>query len=109
MSEMASIKTHHWAAGSPIVIGDGGYRLEVPPEMGDALLRIAQELHRARTKHPLPMRSTHEGYGVIAEEFDEMWDDIKKDDTQGALKECVQVGAMCLRYLIDMAHGRKSV
>lgn len=47
--------------------------------------------------------NTHEGYAVLKEEVDEMWDAIKKRDTAGAMDEAVQVGAMALRFLFDCA------
>lgn len=81
--------------------------ITVPVHMADALLLIAQEVDRAQRLHPTPMRSTHEGLGIIQEEFHEFRDEVYADNMQAALKEVKQTGAMCLRYLIDMAHGRK--
>ena len=60
---------------------------------------IKKELARARTKFD-SFNSPHEGYAVIKEEVDEMWDDIKAN--RDASKEAVQVAAMALRYLIDI-------
>lgn len=66
----------------------------------DFLARIVSEADRAYLKHGDEQWGRHEFYGVIAEEFDEMWDDIKSDAPQEDLeKEIVQVAAMCLRYL----------
>lgn len=45
--------------------------------------------------------SGHEGYAVIKEEVDELWDAIKKNDLEHAREEAFQVGAMALRFLID--------
>lgn len=46
--------------------------------------------------------STHEGYAVLKEEVDELWDVIKKNGTSIELKsEAVQIGAMALRFLMD--------
>lgn len=47
--------------------------------------------------------SAHEGYAVLLEEVDELWDEVKKSPRNrdpGALrKEAVQVAAMALRFL----------
>ena len=62
---------------------------------------IAEEARRAREKFA-PFNSSHEGYAVIAEELDELWDDVKANDIPHSIKEAVQVGAMALRYIADM-------
>lgn len=88
-------------------LGGDHLALLVPQYMAPALELVIQELHKAMTKHPNPMRSTHEGWAVIREELDEMWDEVRADRPDLALKEAKQVAAMGLRYLIDMAHGKK--
>jgi hypothetical protein len=61
---------------------------------------IAVELCRAYKKHGRAPWSRHEFYGVILEEFEEMWDDIKADAPDEKLdKEIIQVAAMCIRFL----------
>ena len=45
--------------------------------------------------------STHEGYAVIKEELDEMWDEIKANNSEKACDEAIQVGAMALRFIFD--------
>lgn len=51
-----------------------------------------------------PMRSAHEGYAIIKEEFDELWDVIKtkKQDPQDMLEEAIQVATMAIRFINDM-------
>ena len=61
---------------------------------------ILKELKRA-TRGYGPFNSPHEGYGVIKEEFDEMWDDIKANRFKESKVEAVQVAAMCIRYILD--------
>lgn len=52
-----------------------GYFLDA--NKADAVsIEIADALTKARTKHP-PMRSPHEGYAIILEELDELWDEIR--------------------------------
>jgi len=67
---------------------------------------INDEFHRAIEKFP-SFNSAHEGYAVILEELDELWEIVKlKQSTVGRddllRKEAVQVGAMALRFLVDM-------
>ena len=68
-------------------------------------IEFANELERARIKFA-KMASAHEGYVIIAEEFDELWDIVKQKQTQrdyAALrKETVQLGAMVLAFLVEI-------
>lgn len=46
--------------------------------------------------------SAHEGYAVIKEELDELWDVIKSThDYRNMQDEARQVAAMALRFLVD--------
>jgi hypothetical protein len=48
-----------------------------------------------------PMMSMHEGYAVLAEEVDELWDALKANQTgMPVYEECVQVAAVALRMAI---------
>ncbi len=62
------------------------------------------ELVKAQDKYPA-FHSNHEGYAVIREEVDELWDEVKKskpfESNERLRKEAVQVAAMALRFLID--------
>lgn len=68
-----------------------------------ALRLVNGEVCRATKKHG-PMASHHEGYSVILEELDELWDEIKKQtkDVDAIRKEAIQVAAMGIRFLIDV-------
>lgn len=63
---------------------------------------IIKELNAARMSFP-NFHSYHEGYAVLKEEVDELWDAIKaKDfDPNQIKKEGIQVAAMALRFLTD--------
>lgn len=61
---------------------------------------------KARQKHA-PMRGPHEGYAIIKEEFDELWEEIRKwqpdDENKDAMrKEALHTGAMVLAFLIEV-------
>lgn len=65
------------------------------------LAMVREELIRARTKFPT-MRSGHEGFAVIMEELDELWDDIKDNNLPHAKEEAVQVAAMAVSFVVDL-------
>jgi hypothetical protein len=50
------------------------------------------------------MRGMHEGYAVILEELDELWDEIKQrnPDKRRVRAEAIQVAAMALRFVADV-------
>lgn len=62
---------------------------------------VIEELARA-TYNFGEFKSTHEGYAIILEELDELWDEIKNNSHKELLEtEAKQVAAMALRFLID--------
>lgn len=67
------------------------------------LADVRAEVIAASEKHR-PINSAHEGYAVLLEELDELWDEIKPDRgyTPAAAKEALQVAAMGVRYLHDL-------
>lgn len=64
---------------------------------------VIREYQRANEIHG-PFKSLHEGYAIMLEEFDELWDEIKKrnPDMNAIQEEVVQIGAMALRFLVDI-------
>lgn len=68
---------------------------------------IYEEMVNASSKFS-PFNSGHEGFAVLKEEVDELWEVVKlnkaKHPERADLmrKECIQVGAMALRFLHDM-------
>lgn len=70
-------------------------------EYAKASEEIAAEAMLARLKFN-PFNSSHEGYAVLAEELDELWDEVKANNVEQAIEEAVQVGAMALRFIADM-------
>jgi hypothetical protein len=75
----------------------------LPMAAFDVVNECSAELSRAMRKHAA-MRGPHEGYAVILEELDELWDEIKRQkiDPQAMRKEAVQVAAMAMRFLVDV-------
>jgi hypothetical protein len=67
---------------------------------------VISELTRARNKFPT-FGNAHEGYAVILEELDELWDEIKKKNPsrEELRAEAMQVAAMGLRFMIDVCSG----
>ena len=78
-------------------------RPEPDPTSDPVLQEVAAELQRATLKHP-PMRSPHEAWGIIAEEFTELTEEIRrqKPDREGMRHECVQLAAMAIRLIKDV-------
>lgn len=62
---------------------------------------VAKELESACAKFP-PFHSAHEGYAVLKEEVDELFDAIRANDFAHAREEAIQVAAMALRFIIDL-------
>ncbi len=63
------------------------------------------EIERGREKYGL-YNSPHEAHSVIEEEFDELWDEIKKKqseyDYSAIVKESIHVAATALRLAIEL-------
>ena len=60
------------------------------------LQEIAAEADRAEERYG-PFRSTHEGYGVLAEEVAELMDAIRENGPKAIRLEALQVAAVALR------------
>jgi hypothetical protein len=92
-------------------------RLKIPSIEGydnekfeNIIFSIINELASAKKKHPKNLNSWHEAYGVIKEEFDEMWEEMKKNPKkfpQGEVEnkvreEAIQTAAMLLKFLVEL-------
>lgn len=73
------------------------------------LNEIKEELQRASVWPA--MNSAHEGYAVLAEEVDELWDHVKTNqkrrDLDAMRKEAVQVAAMAIRFAIEICNEER--
>lgn len=76
------------------------------PSPRSILLEILLEHQRAKKMFPANFTNQHEAYAVMLEEFDELWDEIKKKQTNYDLpaqrKEAIQIAAMCLRLIHEL-------
>lgn len=71
-----------------------------------AIGEVLDELHNAIDNYPA-FNSAHEGMSVLREEVDELWDEVRvkqgKRDIAKMRHEAVQVAAMAIRFLMDIA------
>lgn len=67
------------------------------------LALIDGELERATTRFDR-FKSPHEGWAVIHEEMDELWEHVKANTgrDRDAMLEAVQIATMALRYVYDL-------
>ena len=78
--------------------------LEIPDgKNAQTHINIAVEIADARSKHP-DYHSAHEGYAVILEELDELWDEVKKrEPSKDRMRaEAIQVAATAIRFIEDV-------
>lgn len=73
------------------------------------LAEVLTEAMKACDKWP-PFNSVHEGYAVILEELDELWEESKKKipNKENLRKEAIQVAAMAVRFAAELTaevHG----
>jgi hypothetical protein len=73
-----------------------------------AIDAVHSEVKKAMIKHR-PMASVHEAYGVILEEVDELFEEVRPDRgrTTEAQKEALQVAAMGVRFVLDVAEKQR--
>ena len=72
-------------------------------EVCEAVEAIREEYRRACLGH-FAFNSPHEGWAVIFEEVEELWQEVRRrDHDPAALRaEAIQVGAMALRFLVEL-------
>lgn len=68
------------------------------------LAEVKEELIKATSKFG-PMASAHEGYAVIKEELDELWEEVKSKGiyrVENMHDEAKQIAAMAVRFMMDV-------
>lgn len=69
------------------------------------LAEVGDELEQATRKFG-PFASPHEGWAIIKEEMDELWDAIKTGQPMADMRqEAIQVAAMAVRFVVNMEAG----
>lgn len=80
-------------------------KLVIESDVLRALREVGQEVMRARTTHGATFASAHEGYSVILEELDELWEEVKRkrsDRSPERLRaEAMQIAAMAVKFMTD--------
>lgn len=68
-------------------------------------LAVNVEICLSKDKHK-PFNSSHEGYGVLLEELDEVWEEIKESKSytlsKEAKQELIQVAAVAMRMINEL-------
>ena len=70
-----------------------------------ALESAERELDRAFKNYPA-MASPHEGFAILLEEVDELWDEVKPKpylrSRERMREEAMQIAAMAIRFAVDL-------
>lgn len=68
-------------------------------------MAVDVEICISKEKHK-PFNSSHEGYGVLLEELDEVWEEIKKSKnytlSNESKQELIQVAAVAMRMINEL-------
>lgn len=65
---------------------------------------INVEMHKGSAKFG-SFLSTHDMYAIILEEFDELWDSIKKNEHDNLISELIQISALSKRAIIELSEN----
>jgi tetrahydromethanopterin S-methyltransferase subunit H len=80
--------------------------------IGKSIKTIITEYNHTIIKHA-PFHSTYEGWALIKQKVDELWEEVKKEESgdskEAMLKEAAQIGAMAMRFIIDLGIDDKPV
>jgi hypothetical protein len=75
----------------------------------EATFEVLAEVRRAKSMFVENFHNQHEGYAVILEELDELWDEVKKNqrnyDIPAQRKEAIQCAAMCIRFVAELTRA----
>lgn len=69
----------------------------------EILFDVVMKEYASATEKFGPFASAHEGYAVIKEEVDELWDEIKGGQSNQRMREeAMQIAAMAIRFMHDI-------
>lgn len=75
-----------------------------------ATFSVIDEILRARKTYS-SFHSSHEGYAIIKEELDELWDEIKAKnelrDIEKMKQEAKQIAAMAIAFMVDVCEDEE--
>jgi hypothetical protein len=78
-----------------------------PSIIDEVIADVEDELYGALEYWP-KFNSAHEGYAILQEEVDELWDQVKinqkKRELHKMYSEAKQVAAMAMRFMIDVCN-----
>src|SRR5271168_4619720 len=84
-------------------------RDRIEKDLDFPILAIKAEVSKVMLNFP-PFNSAHEGFAVLKEEVDELWDQVKikqkNRDLDKMKSEAIQVAAMALRFIVDVCDER---
>jgi len=70
------------------------------------VLRLIEEEYLKSTEREGHFHSAHEGYAILLEEVDELWDEVRKKESvqskENMKKECIQIAAMAIAFINDI-------
>jgi NTP pyrophosphatase (non-canonical NTP hydrolase) len=74
-------------------------------DVAPVVQRVLTEVQSAKDNWP-PWNSAHEGFAILKEEVDELWDHVKTKqknrDLKGMQTEAIQVAAMAIRFATEV-------
>lgn len=79
---------------------DGDKKSIAEDDMDEIMNNILELVNKISDKFP-PYNSVHEGYAVMLEEFDELWDEVKRKDKNytAMYNEAMQVACTAIRFM----------
>lgn len=100
----ASHRGDHVAANESLMVTWANDDDDLELQFHAALEEVEDELRRAEGRQPA-LNGSHEGWAVIKEELDELWEHVRADTGRGpdARHEAIQVATTALRYAIHVA------
>lgn len=91
--------------GKRMILRTEEYDKNLPPKLSveDVFGQIQIELEKVKKKHK-PFNSPHEGWAIMLEEVDELWEHVRANTGRGveAKKEAIQIAVAAIRYITDL-------